>query len=176
MKIDISEKEVIAKINSYELPLDEVRVAKIKVLLLHWLHYSEKKGSDEFFSHVKEIKSPHCFNIALINIIEHFVKNGDLDSAQKHVQFYRINGLAELAKVHLFRARHISGGNFDHILRQCTYLEKINRGNETNEDFQRLFNPEIERTNLSLDEFPRNARTRREVIDKIVEILKEKNI
>jgi hypothetical protein len=111
---------------------------------------------DTMFDYAQKIKSPFLFNVVLIRTIEKFVKQGNIDKATAYAKLYRMDGLAELRQQrYLFRIRHYAGFNFENVLIQCVYLEKINSGTNTDEGFQILFNPKSAVPRLSLDNLPR---------------------
>jgi hypothetical protein len=117
--------------------------------------------------YVRKIKSPFCFNSSLACIIENLVEQNKIGRAKEYAKLYRLDGLTELRQMHLFRVRYYAGFNFDWFLRQCVYLECINKGVETDEDFQMLFNRRFAKPNIPFRKLPRPL-----TIENIVEKMK----
>jgi hypothetical protein len=109
----------------------------------------------EILLYVRKIKSPFYFNITLACIIETLVEKNNIDLAGEYAKFYRLDGLTELRQMHLFRVRYYAGFKFDWFLRQCLYLECINKGMATDEDFQMLFNRRFAKPNIPFNELPK---------------------
>ncbi|MDR3046388.1 MAG: hypothetical protein LBU51_02085 [Bacteroidales bacterium] len=126
------------------------------VLSLRVFIFQKSKLSDDIlFDYAKIITSPFCFNVLLVQIIENLIEQNNIEKAKKYSTYYRLDGLMELKKTHIFRVRYYAGFKFDHFIRQCVYLEAINKRVETNEDFQTLFNRKLAKPNLSLNELPK---------------------
>jgi hypothetical protein len=88
--------------------------------------------------------------------IENFVEQNNLIKAEEYACLYRLEGFLELRQIRcLFRLRFYTGFKFDHFLTQCTYLEAISRGLETDGDFQTLFNRKQAKSNIPIHELPR---------------------
>jgi hypothetical protein len=121
----------------------------------------------EILFYTQKIKSPFCFNISLACIIEKLVEQNKIHRVMGYAKFYRPDGLTELQQVHLFRARYHAGFKFDWFLRQCVYLECINKGMATDEDFQMLFNRRFAKPNIPFNKLPKPL-----TVESIVEKMK----
>jgi hypothetical protein len=121
-----------------------------------YIFLTNPHDDDTMFDYAQKIKSPFLFNVVLIRTIEKVVEQGNIDKATAYAKLYRMDGLAELRQQrYLFGIRHYAGFNFENVLIQCVYLEKINSGTNADEDFQIRFNPKSAVPRLSLHDLPR---------------------
>jgi hypothetical protein len=161
-------QEYICEINQYDMKTGHVaRPLKFLWVLSHLNMLNEL----ERLSYALKIHSSFLFNVVLVHVIENLAKQGNMEQAKENAKLYRMDGLPELERGqhrrNLFRLRYYSGFRFDHALRQCAYLESLNNGLEKSDgDFHTLFNRELAKPNLSLNELPKPLSVR-SIIEKI---------
>jgi hypothetical protein len=168
-------KELIDSINSNLANSSDLRqsgdleTAIPSLSLLAFAFGNTKLSDDVLFDYAQKINSSFCFNALLVPIIENLVEQNDIVKAKEYMKFYRLDGFMELKQAQIFRVRYYFGANFDHFIWQCVYLEAFNKGLETDEDFQTLFNRELVKPYLSMKELPKPLRLE-SLIKKIGEI------